>query len=58
MTGSLLAGQDGDGPVSRPRSQEWGHLAAHDLLHDQLALVMDRAYQGDEIRQIAVETGF
>ena len=33
-------------------------MADHDQLPDPLALVMDRAYEGDETRQLAADLGF
>ena len=45
VTGALSPGQAGDAPQGRQLLRE-------------LALVMDRAYEGDETRQLATDLGF
>ena len=47
VTGALSPGQAGDAPQGRQLLRDLGPLADHDLLPDELALVMDRAYEGD-----------
>ncbi len=58
VTGALSPGQAGDAPYGRQLLRELGPLADHDLLPDDLALVMDRAYEGDETRRLATDLGF
>ncbi len=52
MTFSLTPGQAGDAPEGRKLLRRLG------LQHEQLALLMDRAYEGDETRQLALDLGF
>ena len=49
---SLSAGNRGDGPEGRTLLQQLGP-AAHPV-----SLLMDRAYEGDETRALAVELGY
>ena len=52
MTFSLSPGQDGDGP--------WGRELLRTLPSPDgpVSLIMDRAYEGDETRQLALDLGF
>jgi transposase len=52
VTFSLSPGQYGDAPVGRTLLRE---LPSPDA---DVALIMDRAYEGDETRQLALELGF
>ena len=52
ITFALSPGQAHDAPEGRKLLTHWG---PHD---EPLALVMDRAYQGDETRQLALDLGF
>ena len=52
MTFALSPGQAHDGPEGRKLLTSLGPQVA------ELALVMDRAYQGDETRQLALDLGF
>ena len=52
MTFALSPGQAHDGPEGRKLLTSLGPQDA------ELALVMDRAYQGDETRQLALDLGF
>ena len=58
VTGALSPGQAGDAPQGRQLLRELGPLADHARLPEELALVMDRAYEGDETRQLATDLGF
>ena len=58
VTGALSPGQAGDAPRGRQLLRELGPLADHDLLPEEPALVMDRAYEGDETRKLATALGF
>ena len=58
MIGALSPGQAGDAPRGRQLLRELGPLADHDRLPEELALVMDRAYEGDETRKLATDLGF
>ncbi len=58
MIGALSPGQAGDAPQGRQLLRALGPLADHDRLPDDLALVMDRAYEGDETRDLAERMGF
>jgi transposase len=49
---SLTPGQWGDGPAGRALLR---HLPQP---QQELALIMDRAYEGDETRQLALDLGF
>ena len=52
MTFSLTPGQAGDAPEGRRLLRRLG------LQREQVALLMDRAYEGDETRQLALDLGF
>ena len=52
MTFSLTPGQWGDAPAGR------NLLRTLPLLEQEVALIMDRAYEGDETRQLALDLGF
>ena len=52
VTFSLSAGQAHDAPEGRKLLRRLGHQRTN------LALVMDRAYEGDETRQLALDLGF
>ena len=52
MTFSLTPGQAGDAPEGRRLLR---HLRRQ---HEQVALLMDRAYEGAETRQLAMDLGF
>ena len=52
MTFSLTPGQAGDAPEGRRLLRHLGRQ------HKQVALLMDRAYEGDETRQLAMHLGF
>ena len=52
LTFALSPGQAHDGPEGRKLLTSLGPQDA------ELALVMDRAYQGDETRQLALDLGF
>lgn len=52
MTFSLSPGQHGDGPAGRELLRT---LPSPDA---PVALIMDRAYEGDETRQLALDLGF
>ena len=52
MTFSLTPGQAGDAPEGRRLLRHLGRQ------HKQVALLMDRAYEGDETRQLAMDLGF
>ena len=52
MTFSLSPGQAHDAPKERKLLHRLGHQRTN------LALVMDRAYEGDETRQLALDLGF
>ncbi len=58
IVGALSPGQAGDAPHGRQLLEALGPLADHDRLPDDLALVMDRAYEGDETRTLAERMGF
>ncbi len=58
VAGALSPGQAGDGPQGRQLLRRLGPLADHDRLPDDLALVMDRAYEGDETRDLAAALGY
>ncbi len=51
MSFSLTAGQAGDGPAGRDllRQTDWS------LCPDARAAIMDRAYEGDQTRQLALD---
>jgi transposase len=52
LTFSLSPGQDGDAPRGRELLQNWKNPPV------PCALIMDRAYEGDETRQLALDLGF
>ena len=52
ITFSLSPGQDHDAPKGRELIQQMGQQ------REPLHLVMDRAYEGDETRQLALDLGF
>lgn len=54
MTFSLSPGQAGDAPCGRELLRSWAGngVPAH------VSLLMDRAYEGDETRQLALDLGF
>ena len=58
MIGALSPGQAGDAPQGRRLLEALGPLADHDRLPEGLVLVMDRAYEGDETRDLAERLGF
>ncbi len=58
VIGALSPGQAGDAPHGRQLREALGPLADHDRLPDDLALVMDRADEGDETRTLAEKMGF
>ena len=55
MIGALSPGPAGDAPQGR---QLLGALADHDRLPEGLVLVLDRACEGDEARDLAERLGF
>jgi transposase len=52
LTFSLSPGQDGDAPRGRELLRNWKNRPT------PCPLTMDRAYEGDETRQLALELGF
>ena len=52
LTFTLSPGQDGDAPRGRELLRNWQQRPG------PCALVMDRAYEGDETRQLALDLGF
>ena len=52
MTFALSPGQAGDAPCGRELLRAWGRRNA------PCRLIMDRAYEGDETRQLALDLGF
>ena len=52
MTCALSPGQAGDAPCGRELLRAWGATGR------RCALIMDRAYEGDETRQLALNLGF
>ena len=52
MSFSLTPGQAGDAPAGRALLRDLPQP------EEQLALIMDRAYEGDETRQLALALGF
>jgi transposase len=52
LTFALSPGQAGDAPEGRNLLQAWGPTST------PCALIMDRAYEGDETRQLALDLGF
>jgi|SRR5690554_3569142 len=52
VTFSLTAGQCGDAPEGRALLQRLPRP------EDAVAIIMDRAYEGDETRQLAMDLGF
>ncbi len=52
MTFSLSPGQDHDAPAGRELLRSLGEHEG------DIALIMDRAYEGDETRQLALDLGF
>ena len=52
MTFALSPGQAGDAPCGRELLRAWGATGR------RRALIMDRAYEGDGTRQLALDLGF
>jgi transposase len=52
VTFALSPGQAGDAPCGRELLRAWGATGR------RCALIMDRAYEGDETRQLALDLGF
>ena len=52
MTFSLSPGQAHDAPEGRKLLRRLGSQ------HDDISIIMDRAYEGNETRQLALELGF
>ena len=52
LTFSLSPGQDGDAPRGRELLRNWKDAPI------LCSLIMDRAYEGDETRQLALDLGF
>ena len=53
MTFSLSPGQAGDGPEGRKLLERWDYRPDRPL-----PIIMDRAYEGDETRQLTLQLGF
>ncbi len=53
MTFSLSPGQAGDGPQGRKLLEDWDYRPKQTI-----PLIMDRAYEGDETRQLVFQLGF
>jgi transposase len=52
ITFALSPGEAGDGPMGRALLQSLGSI------DEPLPLLMDKAYEGDETRQLALDLGF